>query len=994
MKFGVPWSVKGIQPEARETEGEAVRQAGMSLDDWLNPVTLPQAAENGAQAPAHNYDDDKLANVHQRLDQFVNNSSSLAAAPMPSAPLSPALDRAVAEITARQRVLNNQPGTTRQMPPTRMPSPSMTPAALASPASVLTPAPMQDISGLKDQLRRITDQIETLRKPGIEEAINALRAEVGDIGRALNDAVPRRAIEAIEKQIAGLTQRIAEGRQAGIGDIALTGIERGLAEVRDAVRSLTPAENLVGFNNAVAGLAHKIDLVVSQKDPTTLKQLEHSINALREMTAHVASEDAVAHLANQVQTLSDKVNHLAATGGTASALNNLEHRIAALADALERRAQSSGDVPPMLDAQMHSLSHKIDLIQQSRGDNLALGHLEDRIVKLMERLDASDSRLGHLEAIERGLADLLVHVENMHANKEAGGPRAESEPSVDALKNNIARTQDALEQVHGTLGHVVDRLASIEKDIRSARRSRPVSDEEFAEIQQPVGNVAVRRVTDYRPAPPKQPPSVSVLPNHPNLSPDEPLEPGFGPPPLRAGARIAADATSAVYSRASGGAGKSSFIAAARRAAQAAAQATPARMPVTEPTVDSEDRDAPSLGAKMAKRVKSLFIAASIIAVAVGSVQIAGNYFNFGSPADIKTAEALDPIASENEPADADEPQDIASTPAVNPIELPKQAVAAPLIVAPLALPSANPTASVTPLSTLTAPTLAVAATPSAAPPLLSPPLLNAPHYGKTDITGSVGPNAPPVPPPLATAGDQLPIAIGGTRLRNAAMAGDPAAAFEIAVRFAEGRGVPVDLEEAARWYERAANRGLAPAQFRYASLLEKGQGVRKNLAQARRLYLAAAAKGNGKAMHNLAVLYAEGIDGKPDYTTAVLWFRKAAQHGIADSQYNLAVLCARGFGTTKSYDESYKWFALAAAQGDREAGKKRDEVANHLIPEALAAAQQAVKAFAPEPQPDEATVVAEPAGGWDRASTTPAAHPKPRLAPPMSLGALEVGER
>ena len=241
MKFGVPWSVKGIQPEARETEGEAVRQAGMSLDDWLNPVTLPQAAENGAQAPSHNYDDDKLANVHQRLDQFVNNSSSLAAAPMPSAPLSPALDRAVAEITARQRVLNNQPGTTRQMPPTRMPSPSMTPAALASPASVLTPAPMQDISGLKDQLRRITDQIDTLRKPGIEEAINALRAEVGDIGRALNDAVPRRAIEAIEKQIAGLTQRIAEGRQAGIGDIALTGIERGLAEVRDAVRSLTPA---------------------------------------------------------------------------------------------------------------------------------------------------------------------------------------------------------------------------------------------------------------------------------------------------------------------------------------------------------------------------------------------------------------------------------------------------------------------------------------------------------------------------------------------------------------------------------------------------------------------------------------------------------------------------------------------------------------------------------------------------------------------------------
>ncbi len=83
--------------------------------------------------------------------------------------------------------------------------------------------------------------------------------------------------------------------------------------------------------------------------------------------------------------------------------------------------------------------------------------------------------------------------------------------------------------------------------------------------------------------------------------------------------------------------------------------------------------------------------------------------------------------------------------------------------------------------------------------------------------------------------------------------------------------------------------------------------------------------------MHNLAVLYAEGIDGKPDYGTAAQWFRKAAQRGIADSQYNLGVLCARGLGTEKNLAESYKWFALAAAQGDREAAKKRDEVAAHL---------------------------------------------------------------
>jgi localization factor PodJL len=54
MKFGVPWSVKGIRPEARETAKEAARRAGMSLEDWLNSVILQQATQSGlsGQPPA------------------------------------------------------------------------------------------------------------------------------------------------------------------------------------------------------------------------------------------------------------------------------------------------------------------------------------------------------------------------------------------------------------------------------------------------------------------------------------------------------------------------------------------------------------------------------------------------------------------------------------------------------------------------------------------------------------------------------------------------------------------------------------------------------------------------------------------------------------------------------------------------------------------------------------------------------------------------------
>ena len=87
-----------------------------------------------------------------------------------------------------------------------------------------------------------------------------------------------------------------------------------------------------------------------------------------------------------------------------------------------------------------------------------------------------------------------------------------------------------------------------------------------------------------------------------------------------------------------------------------------------------------------------------------------------------------------------------------------------------------------------------------------------------------------PARSPASRAASELPPAIGGAKLRSAALAGDAAAEYEVAVRFAEGRGVPANLKQAAHWFERAAAKGLAPAQFRYASMLEKGQGVKKDL--------------------------------------------------------------------------------------------------------------------------------------------------------------------
>jgi localization factor PodJL len=231
---------------------------------------------------------------------------------------------------------------------------------------------------------------------------------------------------------------------------------------------------------------------------------------------------------------------------------------------------------------------------------------------------------------------------------------------------------------------------------------------------------------------------------------------------------------------------------------------------------------------------------------------------------------------------------------------------------------------------------------------------------------------------------ERLPDAIGGPVLRAAALKGDPSAAYEIGLRYAEGKGVAPDFDEAAKWYDRAAQAGVVPAIFRLGTLYEKGLSVTKDVEIARRYYMQAAERGNAKAMHNLAVLDADGGGKGANYKNASQWFRKAADRGVADSQFNLGILYARGIGVEQNLAESFKWFSLAAAQGDADSVRKRDDIAKRLDAQSLAAAKLAIQTFTPEPQPDDAINVASPVSGWDGAPA-PAGAAKPAAKPVLT---------
>ncbi len=222
--------------------------------------------------------------------------------------------------------------------------------------------------------------------------------------------------------------------------------------------------------------------------------------------------------------------------------------------------------------------------------------------------------------------------------------------------------------------------------------------------------------------------------------------------------------------------------------------------------------------------------------------------------------------------------------------------------------------------------------------------------------------------PPAAarpTSNVMPPISIGPNSLRTAAAKGDPSAEYEIGVRFAEGKGVTQDLQQAIVWYQRSASQGFAPAQYRLGSMYERGLGLKADLARARIWYQRAAEQGIVKAMHNLAVLSSGRDSAATDYVTAAKWFQAAADHGLTDSQFNLAIMQDSGLGMERDTKQAYKWFSLAARAGDDEAARRRESLRAKLSPSELAEVETELRSWRPKPSEEALNDPRQAGEGW-----------------------------
>jgi hypothetical protein len=162
------------------------------------------------------------------------------------------------------------------------------------------------------------------------------------------------------------------------------------------------------------------------------------------------------------------------------------------------------------------------------------------------------------------------------------------------------------------------------------------------------------------------------------------------------------------------------------------------------------------------------------------------------------------------------------------------------------------------------------------------------------------------------------------------------------------GWGVPQDYAQAAVWWRKAAEQGVAEAQYNLGLLYNKGRGVPQDYAQAAAWYRKAAEQGDADAQTNLGWLYETGGGVPQDYGQAAAWYRKAAEQGVAMAQYNLGLLYAKGRGVPQDFVLAYMWASLAASQKSEHAGL-RDSIARMMTPQQIAEAQRLASEWKPK---------------------------------------------
>lgn len=962
------------QPAPRRSSPSRSSYDALSTVERLDDGLESDKARSEAQAAQ----DAAFRNLENRIREIAGRLDTPRQGPIAGTPSPRPLEDAIIEIRARQAALDETPEPTIAQTYAPMPAaephtpiPALLPEASVTRAAAKAPAaqPARDVH--KPAVPDLPAE------PALPSGLEGLRRDIDWVQASIAALATRSDLGALERSIEALADEIAEARKHG-GDLAPA--EAEVEALQAQVERLTSApalapESLTKLARDIDVVSHKLDIVAAAGiDPNAIDKLAGEIAEVKALLGGMAAPGDVRDLSEQLSDMKLELARIGSRQVNSQDFASLRTAFEDMRDALSTGSVSAGsgglttanvqqatrDELQPIASMLVMLIEKIERLERHSGDPEMAEQIERQIAGLSATIGSTAARDPALSDLSHAMADLL---------DEVGSWRSGTlEIAEHAARTAVAETLEAMRGQFGSAELQGRRDERIIETATTARTSEhmpaedvgtdqpvvphdevaPAIHSESADAANSMSDAELRRLNEAVLAGPMLTEADRPLPRAPEN--EVLLEPGAGRP--RLGSDFVGESDSAADQRDI----KASFIAAARRAAQAAAaDADSGKIRPSErgATGTEAGRSSARIRSMLDRLRRPLLVSAAALVVAIGGYRLATEL----------TSEQPISLASRGRPqATAIAAAPIITAPATNKVAAASD-LAEPTTTASVAAPRESSATAPSPVrpGEQNAPA-AGAVTPDTKPTALSS-AASTPAEAAPQKQASQLPPAPPstpLPPKAA--------AEAGPSLREAALNGDPAALYELAVRTMEGRGVPRDPRAAVGLFEKAGEKNLAMAQYRAGNAYEKGLGVGRDIESARRWYQRAAENGNTRAMHNLAVLMAEGAAGKPDYAAAMNWFQKAAELGVRDSQFNLAVLFARGLGTSQDLARSYTWFAIAAGQGDDEAGRKRDEVSARLPPADLARAKSAVERWRATPPNPAANEAPASAAKWSQA--------------------------
>jgi localization factor PodJL len=843
-------------------------------------------------------------------------------------------------------------------------------AAIPTSQSAIPAMDPSALERIEARIARVAKIIEESERAENSHAFDAQFAELASRLDSLQEeartSFPVGAIEALEAQIASLSQQIGSGSGAGNLEAgAVKELDDRLAYIVEQVNHTASQQEEVSrslissLDGRMVELANRIE--ANERSATNVPSLDHMAGRLEEIAEMLASGGGsqpshnIANLEAQIAELTKSLN----TGASAFDEESLLSTARLAAEEAVARAGEAGAGNETL----HHLTDDLKMLESLARDSddrntRTFEAIHDTLLKVVDHLSGLEDKVNFSPA--DGMRSQRVEVQDApplqpddddeqdiafgHRNNEfvdEGGPQAALHPKRQAKQAAAAAAAAAMAAVNeGNVAEVS--LADEERQVEQPEKSKSLLKGMAQKLRRgaKIAAPAVEHDTLTDPELGAESPAENDVPVS-----DEPIEPGGGNADLSAimrrvrEERAGAVGTSPVPADDADN-GKSDFIAAARRAARAAAaDATVASRSDAVKGTDSKS----SLGSMLASRRKPILMGAGAILLALLALPLIKGFIAPSDPIEVQSVEVQqseEPVIDDITVADTGVQEEIADLEAPQVRDVSEQAGVDAEI------------------------------------------LSEEGQDDQIDLAAEEAPELEVTDQELAendVALEDIPEDVGPIALREAAVSGDAKALYLVGDYYFGGVAGQSgnDLDKALEWYEKSAELGYAPAQYRTGNFYEKGFGGTRDLTKAKTWYQMAASQGNAAAMHNLAVLLANGPDGTPDFTSATRWFQKAAELGVKDSQFNLGILSAQGNGIEQNLAESYKWFAIAAKTGDKDAANKRDEVAEALRPEQLEMARGAVELWKKKEMVEEANFVDIPDAWRTDAAKTAATAPE-----------------